>query len=91
MSTRSNPYRGLCCPAGNTNQVDLLCHCLSLNPRDVELIPVARGVMVSYETVANGDCSLDGPTPTASSDESRSWTVQLGMSAFLNCSKPERE
>jgi putative transposase len=51
MGTGANPFRGFYCPAGNTNQADLLCHCLSLNPRDVELIPVARGVMVSYETV----------------------------------------
>lgn len=51
MSTTSNPYRGFRFPAEIINQAFWLYHCFSLSLREVELILVARGIMVSYETI----------------------------------------
>jgi putative transposase len=51
MSTTSNPYRGFRFPAEIINQAVWLYHCFSQSLREVELIPAARGIVVSYETI----------------------------------------
>jgi transposase-like protein len=45
------PHRGLRYPAEVIQRAAWLYHCFSLSPRDVELIPAARGTVVSYETI----------------------------------------
>jgi len=51
MSTTSNPYHGFRFPAAIINEAVWLYHCISLSLREVELILVARGIEVSYETI----------------------------------------
>jgi putative transposase len=47
MSTTSNPHRGLRFPAEIINPAVWLYHRFSLSLPEVELIRVARGIMVS--------------------------------------------
>lgn len=51
MMTGSNPYRGFRYPAEIIQHAVELYHCFSLSLRDVELILVARSVVVSYDTI----------------------------------------
>ncbi len=51
MRTSSNPYRGFRYPAEVIEHAVWLYHCFSLSLRDVETILVARGVVVSYESI----------------------------------------
>ena len=51
MAPAPNPYRGFRDPAEVIQHAVRLYHCFSLSLRDVETIPAARGVVVSYETI----------------------------------------
>jgi len=51
MTTSPNPYRGFRFPAEVIEHAVWLYHCFSLSLRDVELILVARGIVVSYESI----------------------------------------
>jgi putative transposase len=60
MSTPSDPYRGFRYPAEIINQAVWLYHCFSLSLREVELILVARGIVVSYETIREWSLRFGG-------------------------------
>jgi putative transposase len=51
MTSSPNPYRGFRFPAEIIEHAVWLYHCFSLSLREVELIPAARGVVVSYESI----------------------------------------
>jgi hypothetical protein len=51
MMTSPNPDRVFRFPAEIIEHAVWLYHCFSLNLREVELVPAARGVVVSYESV----------------------------------------
>ena len=49
--TASSPYRGVRYPAEVIQHAVWPYHCFSLSLRDVETILVARGIVVSYESI----------------------------------------
>jgi putative transposase len=51
MTTSPHSYRRFRFPAEVIEHAAWLYHCFGLSLRDVELILVARGVVVSYETI----------------------------------------
>jgi putative transposase len=48
MTKSQNPYRGFRCPPEVIQHAVWLYHCFSLSLREVELILVARGIILSY-------------------------------------------
>src|ERR1700761_9520279 len=51
MTTSPNPHRAFRAPADVIEHAVWLYHCFSLCLRDVELIPAARGLRASYESI----------------------------------------
>ena len=64
MTTAPHPYRGFRFPAEVIEYAVWLYHCFSLSLRDVETILAARGIVVSYESIATGACASAGCSPT---------------------------
>ena len=60
MTTSPNPYRGFRFPAEIIEHAVWLYHRFALSLRDVEELMVARGVVVSYETIRSW-CAKFGP------------------------------
>jgi putative transposase len=51
MTMSQNPYRGFRFPPDVIQHAVWLYHCFSLSLREVELIMVVRGIIVSYESI----------------------------------------